>query len=193
MKIIDSRVIGYFILEPLRAVRRAWHRALLSSQGALVGTSVLIETDPGCDIVLGHPCCIGAGTILIAKQASGRPYSIHIGDDVAIHEYNNLRAAGGDITIGNHCQIAQHCTLVAANHEIDTAEYMINAPLESRRHSITIEDDVWIAANCVILPGVTIGRGAVVGAGTVVTKSVPPYAVVGGVPARLIRLRNLHA
>lgn len=54
---------------------------------------------------------------------------------------------------------------------------------------VIIEDDVWIGTRAIVLHGVTIGRGAVVAAGSVVTKSVPPYAIVGGVPARLIRFR----
>jgi maltose O-acetyltransferase len=55
---------------------------------------------------------------------------------------------------------------------------------------ITIEKDVWIGAQAVILPGVTVGEGAVVGAGAVVTKDVPPFAIIGGAPARIIRMRD---
>jgi acetyltransferase-like isoleucine patch superfamily enzyme len=50
--------------------------------------------------------------------------------NITINEYNNLRAAGGDIRIGNYCQIAQFCTLVASSHTVDTAQYMIDAPSE---------------------------------------------------------------
>ena len=55
---------------------------------------------------------------------------------------------------------------------------------------VTIENDVWIGANCLILPGVTIGEGAVVAGGSVVTKDVPAYAIVGGTPAKIIRMRD---
>ncbi|MCA9936785.1 MAG: hypothetical protein KC415_22775 [Anaerolineales bacterium] len=56
---------------------------------------------------------------------------------------------------------------------------------------IVIEDDVWIGFQAVILPGVTVGKGSIIGAGAVVTKDVPPYSIMGGVPARLIRQREL--
>lgn len=59
-----------------------------------------------------------------------------------------------------------------------------------RYGEVIVEDDVWIAANCTLTPGSNIGRGAVVGAGAVVTGSVEPYAIVGGVPARVIGRRN---
>jgi acetyltransferase-like isoleucine patch superfamily enzyme len=54
-----------------------------------------------------------------------------------------------------------------------------------------IDKDVWIGANCIILPGITVGEGAVIGAGSVVTKSVPPWTIVAGVPARIVRKRSL--
>jgi acetyltransferase-like isoleucine patch superfamily enzyme len=118
---------------------------------------------------------------------------IVIGKRTAINEYNNLRAAGGDIRIGDYSQIAQFCTLVASNHTVDTSELMIDAPWETSKSSIEIAEDVWIGANCVILPGVTIGRGAVIGAGSVVTKSVPAYSIYVGNPAKLLRMRHMHA
>ena len=61
-------------------------------------------------------------------------------------------------------------------------QYVKSAP-------ITIEDDVWIGAHSIILKGVTIGRGSVVAAGAVVTKSFPPYSIIGGVPAKLLKMR----
>jgi acetyltransferase-like isoleucine patch superfamily enzyme len=70
---------------------------------------------------------------------------------------------------------------------------MIDAAWETSKTSVEIEEDVWIGANCVILPGVTIGRGAVIGAGSVVTKSVPAYSIYVGNPAKLMRMRNMHA
>ena len=75
-----------------------------------------------------------------------------------------------------------------ANHNFE----LLNTPIRMQGHSIkniSIDDDVWIGANAVILGGVNIGRGAIVAAGSVVSKDVPPHTVVGGVPARTIKMR----
>ena len=70
-------------------------------------------------------------------------------------------------------------------------EYMIDVKqkLPQNDQSVIIEDDVWIGANVTILKGVTIGRGSVVAAGAVVTKTFPPYSIIGGVPAKIIKMR----
>jgi acetyltransferase-like isoleucine patch superfamily enzyme len=180
-------------LAPLREIRREWRRSVARSNGLNIASSVLLDQDPGCTIVAGPGSWVGAGTILIAKYAGTRKSHIVIGKRTAINEYNNLRAAGGDIRIGDNTQIAQFCTLVAGNHTVDTTEFMIDAAWETSKTSVEIEEDVWIGANCVILPGVTIGRGAVIGAGSVVTKSVPAYSIYVGNPAKLMRMRNMHA
>lgn len=187
------RGVRYLLLLPARAIRREWRRLRLVSTGLRLGPSVLIEQDPGCHIIAGAGSSVGAGSILIAQSQSEKNFHIILGERVAINEYNNLRAAGGDIRIGNFCQIAQFCTLVASNHTIETTQKIIDAPWDTSKHSIAIEDDVWIGANCVILPGVTIGRGAVIGAGSVVTKNVPPYSVFAGNPARYLKTRSLTA
>lgn len=163
------------------------------SNGLWLGPSVIVDQDRGCQIRAGAGSSVGAGSILIAKACGAKKSHIIIGERVAINEYNNLRAAGGDIRIGNYCLIAQFCTLVASNHTVDTSEYMIDAPWDMSRVSIVIEDDVWIGANCVILPGVTIGRGAVIGAGSVVTKDVAPHSICVGNPARFMKSRPIHA
>jgi acetyltransferase-like isoleucine patch superfamily enzyme len=152
-----------------------------------------VDQDRGCEIVAGEGTTVGTGSILLAKLCGETKCHIRIGKRVAINEYANIRAAGGDVCIGDFCLIAQFCTLVATNHTVDTTENMIDAPWDLSKASIVIEDDVWIGANCVILPGVTIGRGAVIGAGAVVTKNVPPYSIYIGNPARLLRMRTLHA
>ncbi len=80
-------------------------------------------------------------------------------------------------------------SLLAEQHVIDRVDIPMREQ-GTRRKGIIIEDDVWLGANCCVLDGVTVGRGAVVGAGAVVTKDVPPFAIVGGVPARIIRMRT---
>jgi len=75
------------------------------------------------------------------------------------------------------------------NHRFDRIDIPMIEQGNTEPKPVVIEDDVWIAARSIILPGVTIGKGAVIAAGAVVTKDVPPYTVVGGVPARKIKLR----
>ena len=88
------------------------------------------------------------------------------------------------IKIGNRVQIGSRCSFETMNHSLTLLEKNKRGGFAK---SITVEDDVWIAARAVILPGVTIGRGSVVASGAVVTKDVPPFTLVGGVPAKIIR------
>ncbi len=109
---------------------------------------------------------------------------------------------GFNISIGNNCYINHRVTILDSykvkigNNVFIAPGVVISAvthPLEAEKRreliieQITIEDDVWIGANAVILPGVTLGKGCVVGANAVVKKDVPPYTVVGGVPAKFIK------
>lgn len=109
---------------------------------------------------------------------------IILGKEVLIGSYSNLRAGGEGcpIKIGDYTKIAQLVTITCQNHGYKNKnvlikdQQMINLP-------VTIGSDVWIGANSVILPGRTIGNGAVIGAGSVVTHDVPPYEVWAGNPA----------
>jgi acetyltransferase-like isoleucine patch superfamily enzyme len=177
----------------VRSLQEQWWRGRFAASGVRIGRGVVIDKDPDCLLSIGPKSSVGFGTLLIVKSEFGLNGALRIGEHTAVNEYNNLRAAGGEISIGNHCQIAQFCTLVASNHTTETAKYMIDAPWDGTKTSINIEDDVWIGANCVILPGVRIGRGAVIGAGSVITKDVPNHSIVAGVPGRFIRRRTLFA
>jgi acetyltransferase-like isoleucine patch superfamily enzyme len=111
-----------------------------------------------------------------------RANKISIGNDVFINHHLTTVALGG-IKIGNHVQIAPNVTLLTANHDQNNLQILHCKP-------ITIKDYAWIGAGSQILPGVTIGKGAIVAAGAVVTKDVPNYAVVAGVPAKVIKKSN---
>lgn len=103
------------------------------------------------------------------------------------------------ITIGKKCSIARNCTFTLSNHFVDTFStspsgkhlfpHRQGNPSSFSKGDIIIKNDVWIGTNCTILDGITIGNGAVIAAGSVVTKDVPAYAIVGGNPAKRIKYR----
>jgi acetyltransferase-like isoleucine patch superfamily enzyme len=101
---------------------------------------------------------------------------------------NAVLGAGGGITIGSHVLIGQCVNIHSENHIFADPTRLIQEQGVSYQ-GVTIEDDVWVGSKATILDGVTIGKGAVIAAGAVVTRPVPPYTVVGGVPAKVIKTR----
>lgn len=106
-----------------------------------------------------------------------------IGDHTRIGLHNTII---GPVTIGCHVNLAQGITVTALNHNFEDSDKRIDEQGVSTT-PVIIEDDIWIGANAVILPGVTIGKHSVVAAGAVVTKNVPPHSLVAGVPAKIIK------
>lgn len=118
--------------------------------------------------------------------------NITVGDDVILGTRPILMAAESRIRIGSHVMFGPQVAIIAGNHNTSVVGRFMTDVHEKRPDDdldVVIEDDVWVGTRAVILRGVTIGRGAIVGAGAVLTKSVPPYAIVAGNPARLIRFR----
>ena len=106
-----------------------------------------------------------------------------IGDHTRIGLHNTII---GPVEIGNNVNLAQGITVTALNHNFSDTNKRIDEQGVST-NLVTIEDDVWVGANAVILPGVTIGEHCVVAAGAIVTKDVPPHSLVAGVPAKVIK------
>jgi galactoside O-acetyltransferase len=108
------------------------------------------------------------------------PEQLELGSRIDIGEYTHIRASGG-VRIGSGVLIAAGTVITSRQHPVPLPRYGVASD-----SPVVIEDDVWIGAGAVILPGVTVGRGSVVGAGAVVTHDVAPFTIVGGVPARQI-------
>lgn len=114
--------------------------------------------------------------------------SIHIGKGTFIGPYVTI-AGPGNISIGNNCLIAAHSGIFANNHIYSDP----TKPIGSQGVTcvgITIEDDCWLGSGVKVLDGVTIGHGSVIGAGSVVTKNIPPFSIAVGVPVRVIKSRS---
>ena len=120
--------------------------------------------------------------------------NIHIGNSVSLGENTILMSTKAKITIGDHVMFGPGVTVVTGNHRIDmVGRYMDEVTDKDKNpgddEDVVFEGDNWIGANVTILKGVTIGEGAVIAAGSVVTKSVEPYTIYGGVPAKKLKMR----
>ena len=114
------------------------------------------------------------------------PWKIEIGEFSHVGDYVLIRGGGG-VHIGKNVCISEDTKILTSSHDVASPTF------DLVRRPVFINDSVWIAMSAIILPGVTIGEGAVVAAGAVVTKDVEPWTVVAGNPAREIRKRELHA
>jgi acetyltransferase-like isoleucine patch superfamily enzyme len=137
------------------------------------------------DISLEKDVSLDDGVVLLCSGPP-RPDKIAIGDGTYLNRYTMLDAHE-QITIGRNCMIGPYCYITDANHGRAPGVPVKEQKMEAR--AVVIEDDVWLGAGVVVLPGVRLGRGCVIGAGAVVTHDVPAEAVFAGVPARAIGSR----
>jgi acetyltransferase-like isoleucine patch superfamily enzyme len=151
---------------PSYALRRAWFRHVLDWH---IGSDVFI--------------LMGQYIQMAGARSSGQKVSI--GDGTVINHGCLLYTTGG-LIIGKHVSISAGTWLVTGSHDMNDPQF------PAFYKPIVIGDHVWIGMRATILAGVTIGDGAIVMSGATVVRDVPPYAIVGGVPARLIKQRDLQ-
>jgi chloramphenicol O-acetyltransferase type B len=126
--------------------------------------------------------------LFIGGEFKGFGKNIHLGHHVSFND-NVFMNGSGEVSIGNYFHTGINLTIISSNHNFENAtsipydKVRINKP-------VTIKDFVWCGNNVTIIPGVTIGEGAIIAAGSVVVKDVPDCAIVGGNPAQIIRYRN---
>ena len=179
----SKRFLDWLIMNQ-RDARPRWYIRLLAplyqyrGKGSKIYHNVRMDTPPyrrfwlGRRSVIESYCCI--------NNAVG---------DVTIGDYTRIGihcTVIGPVCIGHHVNLAQGITVTALNHNFADTNRRIDEQGISTR-PVVIGDDVWIGANAVILPGVTIGRHVVVAAGAVVTKDVPDSCVVAGIPAKVVK------
>lgn len=154
----------------------------------------------GCSIVIGEnsSLCIGENCYVGRYVEIGPTEKISIGDFSSIQDRCVIL---GDVSIGRYCTFAPNIFISSGMHYYnyfpwmnikDQDEYVSKTPEARAQHysrPVIIEDDVWIGVNAVIMKGVKVGKGSVIGSSSVVVKDVPPYSVVAGVPATIIKKR----
>lgn len=133
---------------------------------------------------------IGKGSNIHATVILRQANNIEIGEHCLINHNNVLQAGkvNAKIKIGNYVHTGANVMIIAFNHAFDTRE-IPTIKQDYYDAPVVIEDDVWIGGGSIILAGVTIGKGTIVAAGAVVNRDVPPYSIVGGIPAKIIKER----
>src|SRR5476651_461468 len=117
------------------------------------------------------------------------PKGISIGNHVLVNHHTELLSHNARIKIGNYVLISPYVFITTSKHEYARTDIPVFLQKEVGQ-DVVIQDDVWISTHAVVLPGVTIGKGAIVAAGAVVTKNVQSYSIVAGVPAKVIKYRK---
>lgn len=118
--------------------------------------------------------------------------NMSIGDGCIIPKGSTFYCTEAPLTIGRKVIFGPHPTIITGDHRIDViGKYIVDSDekLPENDAPVVVEDDVWAGSNVTILKGVTIGRGSVIAAGAVVTKSCPPYSIIGGIPAKVLKYR----
>jgi acetyltransferase-like isoleucine patch superfamily enzyme len=168
-------------------------RAQIKCSNLEIGPQVFVDDGvviyghaDGGRVVLGPRVHIYRGTII----EIGHGGSVIIGEASHIQSSCNLKGFVSDLHIGSQVQVAPQCAFSPYEHNFEDLSQPIWAQGLRSEGPIVIEDDAWLGVGARVLEGVTIGRGAIIGAGSVVTQDVPPYAIVVGVPARVIGTRG---
>ena len=178
-----KKFVDWLIMNQVET-RPRWYIRLLAplyqhrGRHSVIHHSVRMDTPPYRQFRLGRYSVIESGACI--NNAVG---DVIIGDYTRIGLHNTII---GPVNIGDHVNLAQGITVTALNHNYEDSEKRIDEQGVSTT-PVVIEDDVWIGANAVILPGVRVGTHSVVAAGAVVTKEVPPHSIVAGIPAKIIK------
>lgn len=172
------------ILIPGQSRPRLWIKWLVNpfvhkrGRKALIRRRVRLDVAPWNQFILG-----AASTIEDFSVINNAVGDVIIGKDTRVGISNTLI---GPVTIGDHVRLAQNVTLSGLNHTYEDVSIPISEQGVTTKQ-VSIEDECWIGANVVVVPGVTIGKHSIIAAGSVVTKNIPPYSVAVGNPARIMK------
>ena len=178
-----KKLMTWFIMNQVET-RPRWYIRLLAplyqhrGRHSVIHGSVRMDTPPYRKFHLGDYSVVESFACI--NNAVG---DVSIGDHTRIGLHNTII---GPVVIGSHVNLAQGITITALNHIFSDPQKRIDEQGVCT-NQVIIEDDTWIGANAVILPGVTIGRHSVIAAGAVVTKDIPPHSLAAGIPAKIIK------
>ena len=178
-----KKLMTWFIMNQVET-RPRWYIRLLAplyqhrGRHSVIHRSVRMDTPPYRRFRLGDYSVVESFACI--NNAVG---DVSIGDHTRIGLHNTII---GPVVIGSHVNLAQGITITALNHIFSDPQKRIDEQGVST-DQVIIEDDTWIGANAVILPGVTIGRHSVIAAGAIVTKDIPPHSLAAGIPAKIIK------
>jgi len=157
-------------------------KSVTVSSGAWVSARSVIRVNSGGSIVIGRHCEIHPYSMLLTHGGD-----ITLGHNCSVNPFTVIYGSGGAY-IGNNVRIAAHVVIIPENHNPGTDAMPLRLSGKTLK-GIRIDDNVWIGAGVRILDGVSIGRNAIIVAGSVVTHSIPANATAVGVPARVIKVR----
>lgn len=181
-----------------QAMRIAWWTPLFLSQVETPAPG--LRLDGGMPQVLGplrlrigRDCRINGRTTFAARPSTRPAPLLEIGDNVGISWLTSI-SVGTRVVLGDNVRVAQRCFLAGyPGHPLDAADRAAGLPCTAAQiGDIVLERDVWLGTGVMVMPGVTIGRGTIVAAGSVVTRDLPPFVVAAGMPARPIRELPRH-
>jgi galactoside O-acetyltransferase len=189
------------------ALRRKWWQSRLEELGNNADIQPTVHMEYASKIRVGNDCRIARQAILRANTDDSR--SVCLGNSVSLLEGTLISANRGHVTIGDHSWlgphsviygnggvdigehvlIASHCTINTVSHNYSATDMPMNCQ-GINTDPVIIENDVWIGTSAAIMQGVRIGYGSIIGAGAIVTKSIPPFSIAVGVPARITGTRE---
>ncbi len=182
----------YRLLYRIKEVKRLSFARARMYRWKLCGAHVEPKCLFGRGTLLEHPWRIWIGTRCVTQNdvwlnVGSNQASLFIGEYTFIGRGTEIEVTN-KVLIGKGCLIAPNVYISDHNHGLSMSAPMFQQPCISK--PVILEDDVWIGTRAVILPGVTLGKGAVVAAGAVVNQNVKPYDIVGGVPATVLKSRK---
>lgn len=172
----------YHIGSKLRVFRYRINPNITIGKNATIEKNVTISTSGGGKIIIGDNCVLYQHSFLLTWGGD-----IKIGNNFSLNAFSTVYGQGG-ITIGNFVMVAGNTSIIPANHGFERLDIPMRSQ-EQVKKGIVIEDDVWIGSGVRVLDGITISKGCVIGAGTVLTKSTEPFSVYVGVPGKKIKDR----